>query len=171
MGLASDLGYSFRSPNWSRRLIARLFALKPMSWVSYHVGHRLDKAVLKLTNGKTTFTAWVTGLPVIWVVTTGAKSGLKRTVPLLGVPIGDDLALLGSGFGQEKTPGWVHNLEANPFGSVVFGDRTKPVEARPADEFESDQVWTTARDVYSGYQHYQSRADHREIRVFILEAR
>lgn len=169
MGLASELGYSFAEPNWFRHTLARIFALKSMSWLSYHMSHRLDRAVLKLTNGKATFTGWTTGLPVIWVTTTGAKSGLERCAPLLGFPIGNSLGLIGTGFGREKTPSWVLNLEANPSARVAYRDRTANVQPRPVQGFEADQIWSTARSLYPGYEHYQSRATRRDIRVFVLE--
>ncbi len=60
------------------------------------------------------------GLPVIMLTTTGAKSGLPRPMPLVGIPMGDDVAVIGSNYGQERTPGWVHNLLANPAATVDY---------------------------------------------------
>ena len=110
------------------------------------------------------------GLPVVMVTTTGAKTGQQRTMPLLGIPVGDDMAVIGSNFGQESTPGWVYNLEADPTATVAHRDKSVAVTARLADDDEADKTFELAGAVYGGYQKYRTRADHRVIRVFILES-
>ena len=42
-------------------------------------------------------------------------------MPLLAVPIDDNLAIIGSDYGQQTTPGWVYNLEANPAATIASG--------------------------------------------------
>jgi hypothetical protein len=37
---------------------------------------------------------------------------VRRTTPLLGVPIGGDIAIIGTNFGQPGKPGWHYNLRA-----------------------------------------------------------
>jgi deazaflavin-dependent oxidoreductase (nitroreductase family) len=54
------------------------------------------------------------GLPVLTVTTTGARTGQRRSAPLVGVPAGDDIAVIGTSFGQSRTPGWYHNMRADP---------------------------------------------------------
>ena len=103
------------------------------------------------------------------LATTGAKSGTVRTTPIFGIPIGDDLAIIGSNYGRESAPGWAYNLTADPAATVTFGDRTVPVVARPADDEESDEVFARAAHIYRGYAEYRSRAAHRQIKVFVLE--
>jgi deazaflavin-dependent oxidoreductase (nitroreductase family) len=90
-------------------------------------------------------------------------------VPLLGFPVADDLAILGTHFGSQNTPGWVHNLEATPFAVVEYRDQTSRVHARHAGPGEAETVWVLAAGAYPGYRHYAGRAEHRVIRVFILE--
>ena len=68
------------------------------------------------------------------------------------------------------SPGWVYNLEADASADVVYQDRTVDVVARRADEAEADRVFDLASAVYPGYAKYRTRADHRVIRVFVLEA-
>ena len=170
MGLADDLGYEYPRQNLLRGAMASIFATAPGSWLSYHVGHHVDWWILRLSGGRATLSGWLTALPPIWVTTTGARSGQPRRSPLLGIPIGDDLALIGSGFGQESTPGWVYNLQAYPWAAVAYGNRSINVWARPATEEERSDVWATAAGLYPGYRHYRDRVSHRAIRVFILEA-
>ena len=59
--------------------------------------------------------ALFTGLPLITLTTTGAKSGRPRSVPLVGVPYGERLILIASNWGQAKHPAWYHKvLKAHP---------------------------------------------------------
>jgi deazaflavin-dependent oxidoreductase (nitroreductase family) len=83
--------------------------------------------------------------------------------------MGDDLAVIGSNYGQEHTPGWVHNLLANPAATVAYRDRSVEVNARAASDVEADAAFETASRFYPGYAKYRQRAHHRVIRVFVLE--
>jgi deazaflavin-dependent oxidoreductase (nitroreductase family) len=56
----------------------------------------------------------VSGLPVVMLTTTGAKTGRQRTRPVLGIPDGERLILVGSNFGRPHHPAWYHNLRAGP---------------------------------------------------------
>ncbi len=132
--------------------------------------HPVDKALFKVTDGRLTLPSLAGGLPVIMLTTTGAKSGKARTMPLVGVPVGDDLALIGTNYGQQSTPGWVYNLKAEPSATIRYQDRTVAVTARRADESETDQAFDLAAGVYGGYAKYRTRVDHRVIRVFVLES-
>ncbi len=169
MGLAADLGYEHPQRNRIQRLMALVSSTKPGSWLSYRIGFRLDDAVLRLTDNSTTFSGWLTAVPTIWVTTTGARSGQPRRSPLVGIPAGEDLALIGSGFGQERTPGWVHNLEAEPDAIVEYEYTSIVVRARAATAAEGFEIWDTAADLYPGYAKYRERTVHRTIRVFVLE--
>ncbi len=125
--------------------------------------------MLHRSRGKATATAWLTGLPALWVTTTGARSGERRTVPLVGIPFEDNLALLGTRFGHRETPGWVYNLMANPVLEVGFDDKVIAAIARPAGPDEESVIWEKAASLYPGYALYTDRVAHRKIRVFVLE--
>ena len=70
---------------------------------------------------------------MLTITTAGRKSGLPRTMPLLGVPIGDDIALVGTNFGRESTPAWVGNLRADPRAGI--NGPTESAELRSEAEF------------------------------------
>ncbi len=129
----------------------------------------MDRAVLRMTGGNATVTSWLTGIPPLWLTTIGARSGHVRTLPLFGIPIADDLALLGTSFGQEATPSWVYNLEANPTATVSYRGVRIDALARPALTDEESFIWGRAASVYPGYAKYALWAPHRQIRVFVLE--
>ncbi len=168
--LADRLGYRYRDPGAVHRALIRFFATKPLAAVNARVAGPLDRSILKLTGGRATATSVLTGLPVVWVTTTGAKSGEKRTVPLLGIPVDGTVALIGTGFGQKPTPGWVFNLRANPSASVAYRGHEVDVSARLARVEELDRIWERAKALYPGYGKYPVWASHREISVFMLES-
>src|SRR5689334_16660316 len=96
----------------------------PGSWLFARVAHRMDRPVFRWTRGRHTVGSLLTGLPVVMLTTTGARSGQQRTVPILGLPTGDGgLAVIASNFGQPKQPGWFYNLRARPEGDVVVDGR------------------------------------------------
>lgn len=169
MGLASDLGYELREQTGLRRTVISMASTRSASRVNRRILRPLDSLVLRLTRGRSSFTSWSSGIPPLWVTTTGARSGQPRTVPLLGVPLGAGIALLGTSFGQEGTPAWVHNLEVNPDASVTYRSKTIPVRARPAAPDEETNAWEQAIRVYPGYGNYSQWASNRRIRVFVLE--
>ena len=110
------------------------------------------------------------GLPVIELTTTGARSGIDRTVVLVPTPFDGDIAILGTAYGQARTPGWVFNLEAEPRATITHRDVTTPVVARRAEPAETDRIFDLASAVYPGYAAYRRSAPHREMRAFVLEA-
>ena len=169
VGIASTLGYRHRRPNVVQRGFQALGSSKPGAWVFAKSLVPMDKAVRTASGGRTSAPAILAGLPVLWVTTTGRKSGQARTTPLIAVPIGDDgLALLGTNFGQSKTPAWVFNLEADPAATVRYRDQECPATARPATDAERDEVWQRSTGIYGGYDKYQERITGRTVRIFVL---
>lgn len=169
MGLAADLGYSHSPPNLFQRGMQSFGSTKAGAKVFSKTITAVDRVVFKLSKGRTTVPELLAGLPVVMVTTTGRKSGEPRRSPLVAVPTGEDLALVGTNFGQKKTPGWVFNLEADPAATVELGERSVAVRARPATDAEREQVFAAAGSIYPGYDKYQERISGRTIRIFVLE--
>lgn len=169
MGLATQLGYEHRPPNAFQRAMQAFGSSAPGAWFFSKTLRHLDRLVHRLTGGRTSAPAVLAGLPVLLVTTIGRRSGQPRTSPLIAPPIGDDLALVGTNFGQLHTPAWALNLEADPHVEVEYrGQRARAV-ARPATEAEEAAVWQAAAGIYGGYEKYQQRISGRSIRVFVLE--
>jgi len=101
----------------------------------------------------------------------GAKSGTKRTSPLLYVRDGDDLVVVASKGGFPKHPAWYHNLVANPDTTVQVGSEHRAVHARVANAEERERLWPVVVRSYRGYADYQARSKGREIPLVILEPR
>jgi deazaflavin-dependent oxidoreductase (nitroreductase family) len=100
----------------------------------------------------------------------GAKSGTKRTTPLVYVDDSPDVVLVASKGGHPRHPAWYHNLLANPDTTVQVGAARRAVHARVATAEERKRLWPKAVETYSGYRGYQERTD-REIPLIILEPR
>jgi len=52
-----------------------------------------------MSRGQVTLAGLTAGIPVLTITTAGARSGRRRTTPLLGVPFGGDIAIIGGHFG------------------------------------------------------------------------
>jgi deazaflavin-dependent oxidoreductase (nitroreductase family) len=100
----------------------------------------------------------------------GAKSGTRRTSPLLYVRDGEDVVIVASKGGFPKNPAWFHNLMANPDTTVQIGSERLPVHARVASAAERPRLWAKAVEGYHGYEAYKARTD-REIPLVVLEPR
>jgi deazaflavin-dependent oxidoreductase (nitroreductase family) len=131
--------------------------------------HRVDRPVYSLTNGRHTFASLASGLPVVMLTTTGARTGVPRTVPVLGLPTADGLAVIASNYGQPHHPAWYHNLRANPDGRVTVDGMTRAFRATEAEGEMRDRIWRAGLTVYPGWSQYERRAPNRQIAVFVLE--
>jgi hypothetical protein len=60
----------------------------------------LDQFVYRLTGGTSTATSWLAGVEITMLTTTGAKTGMRRTLPVIGLPDGEDTILIASNFGR-----------------------------------------------------------------------
>ncbi len=76
--------------NALQRALRRFAASRPGSWLFARILHRIDRPVYRLTRGRHTFASLVSGLPVVMLTTTGARSGRPRSVPVLGLPTRTD---------------------------------------------------------------------------------
>lgn len=108
--------------------------------------------------------------PTLLLDHVGAKSGTRRTSPLVYGRDGANLVLIASKGGHPKNPAWYHNLMANPDTTVQVGSQHLNVRARTATPEERPRLWALMVGVYRGYAGYQRRTE-REIPVVVLEPR
>lgn len=153
---------------WNR--INKRFAGSRMGrWMGPKVLHHADWVLARLSGGRITLTYFLGGIAPIWLTTTGAKSGLPRTVPLIGLQDGERVILLASNWGQPHYPAWYYNLRANPLAQVRIAEATRPYTARQAADEEYDRYWARAVAIYPGYENYKASATNRDIPIFVLE--
>lgn len=108
--------------------------------------------------------------PMLLLDHVGARSGVKRTSPLVYVHDGEDYVVIASKGGYPKHPGWYHNLVAHPDTTIQVGSRHLDVQARIATSEERARLWPLAVRTYRGYTAYQERAG-REIPLIVLSPR
>jgi F420H(2)-dependent quinone reductase len=137
-------------------LLGRLMGLHTLAYRATHgvIGHRIPGA-----------------FSMLLLDHVGAKSGQRRTSPLLYLRDGDDLVIVASKGGHPKNPAWFHNLRANPVTTVQVGSSKRRVRARVANAEERARLWPKVVEIYRPYADYQRRADrvNREIPLVILE--
>ena len=129
------------------------------------VGPKVDRWLERRFKGQVA--ARVYGIPALVLVTTGAKTGLRRASPLLYVRDGRDFLIVGTNFGQLHHPAWTNNLLAEPRAAVEIGGESVPVVATLLDEGEFSASWPRFVATYPGYAGYLERCE-RSPRMFRL---
>jgi deazaflavin-dependent oxidoreductase (nitroreductase family) len=101
----------------------------------------------------------------------GAKSGTKRTSPLIYHEYDNAIVVAASKGGQPTNPAWFYNLMANPDTKVQIGSEVREVRARLATGQERDDLWGRLVAAYPGYDFYKRHAKGREIPIVVLDPR
>lgn len=107
------------------------------------------------------------GVPILLLTTTGRKSGLARTTPLIHGRDGEDFLVVASMGGAPQHPNWYLNLEADASAKIQVRGEHLEVTARTADDDEKDRLWKIVTELWPNYDVYQSRTD-RVIPVVVL---
>ena len=103
------------------------------------------------------------GMPVLLLNTTGRKSGVERTVPLLYIQDGDDYVVCASAGGAPKNPAWYFNLEANSATSIELPGQKLDTEAIIAEGADRDDLFAKISQRGKYYAAYQKKAPNRVI--------
>lgn len=155
-------------PNLLQRGVKRIVVWRPISAVLAPILHRLDRPVLERSGGRHSLTSLLTGLPVVVLTATGAKSGQPRSVPLLAIPDGPNFVLIASSFGRSQHPAWYHNVRAHPQVTLRVGQQEGRYLAQEVNGEERERLWRLATARYPGYDAYARRAYPRQIPVILL---
>jgi deazaflavin-dependent oxidoreductase (nitroreductase family) len=99
------------------------------------------------------------GAPLLLLTTTGAKSGLARTNPMMYLPDGDRLVVFATKAGAPTNPDWYHNLAANPSATVEVGPESFDVDAHVTTGAERDELYARQAELYPGFAEYETRTD------------
>ncbi len=152
--------------NIYERTLEKFARTPPGYWFVRNVAPRLDPPLLRMTGGR--FSS-VYPAPVMLLTTTGAKSGLPRTLPLLYATDGDSLILIASNYGRPGHPAWYRNLKAHPEVGVLAGKHSGTYTASEiTDPAERENAWAKSVDQYAGYSDYEVRAGNRTIPLIRL---
>jgi deazaflavin-dependent oxidoreductase (nitroreductase family) len=104
------------------------------------------------------------------LTTTGRKSGRRHTVMLTSpLKLGSTYVVVASRGGDDKSPAWFLNLQANPEVDVVVqGGRSERRKATVADAEQRAELWPRVVADHRNYAGYQKRTS-REIPLVLLE--
>ena len=152
----------------NNRLILSLASSRAGGWIFARILHVIDRFVFRVSNGRFFVTSLLTGLPVVMLTTTGAKSGARRTVPLVGIRDGEKVVLIASYYGSTHHPNWYHNLRVHPEAALSIDGRSMNNIARKAAPPEYDRYWEQAVSLYVGYAAYKSRTGGRRIPIMVM---
>ena len=156
------------NPNAFQRLLHRFLMLRPVTAFVAPRVHHVDKAILRMTNGKYTVSETL-GWNIVQLTTLGAKTYQPRTMPLIALFDGEKIALIASSFGRKHNPAWYFNLKAHPQCTVQRKGRIQDFVAYEADGEEYHRYWRLGISYYAGYEKYKERAAHRHIPIMVLE--
>ena len=154
--------------NWLQKINSRIAMSAVGAQVLARTVHHVDGWVLRASNGRFTAATFFTGLQILNLTTTGAKSSLARSVPLVAIPHENgQLVVVASNWGQSKHPAWYYNVLAHPKVSVQQDGRSKTFLARETEGAEREACWQLAVQTYAGYAAYKQRTT-RQIPVIVL---
>jgi deazaflavin-dependent oxidoreductase (nitroreductase family) len=105
---------------------------------------------------------------VLLLTTTGRKTGLARTTPLIYMPDGDRMIVVASNNGNPRMPAWYLNVSATPRVFVEHKGTQGYFQARTATADERPELWKRLIAYQAMYVSHQQHAPH-EIPVVILE--
>jgi deazaflavin-dependent oxidoreductase (nitroreductase family) len=134
-------------------------------WFLLKVAPWIDRAVIPRTGGRLS-SMGVNKIGLL--VTIGAKSGQRRTQPIVLIPSDGGLIAIGSNYGRPKHPSWTANLLAHPDCDVTFRGAPRAYRAALLSDPDRRAAWDTAVDFYAGYARYEQKCAPREIRLFRL---
>ena len=123
----------------------------------------LDKLLLRLSRG------WINTAmqTVVLLETVGARSGQRRPIATLCMPVDDGVILVGSNWGLSRHPAWVFNLRANPVPRMTFRGYRGPVIAAELSGQERTKMWARLVEYNPHYQYYQDNTT-RQLPIFKL---
>jgi deazaflavin-dependent oxidoreductase (nitroreductase family) len=113
------------------------------------------------------------GAPTTLILhTVGAKTGAERSSSLAYARDGDSYLVVASKGGAPQSPGWYHNLKANPEVEVNVARRRFKASARPVTPDDADyarlwQLVNAMKNNENRYNVYQKRTS-RPIPVVVL---
>ena len=102
---------------------------------------------------------------LLLLTTSGARSGLRRTAPMMYLPDEADpdrVFVFASAAGAERNPFWFDNLLASPTDlEVEIGEARRAARATVLPEPERTAVYAKQAQLYPGFAGYQEKTERR----------
>jgi F420H(2)-dependent quinone reductase len=103
----------------------------------------------------------VRGARILYLTTTGRKSGKARIVPLAFVRDGGDFVAAASNGGSDWEPAWWLNLQAGSGGIVEVDGQRVEVTATEVEDEDRARLWRLLSDQLDSYDGYQEKVRRR----------
>ncbi len=95
------------------------------------------------------------GAPMLLLTHTGAKTGIRRTNPMMYQPHDGRVFVFATKGGSPTHPHWFLNLKANPDVTVEIGDETFEATAVEITGSERDEIFARQVEFRSAFGEYQ----------------
>ena len=96
------------------------------------------------------------GRTLLLLTTTGAKTGMAHTTPVIYLRDADRYVIFGSNGGAPRHPGWYHNVSANPDVLVEVGTESFPATAAVLEGPERAALFRRQADRDPSFDEYQA---------------
>jgi deazaflavin-dependent oxidoreductase (nitroreductase family) len=96
------------------------------------------------------------GRKLLLLTTTGAKTGMAHTTPVIYLRDADRYVIFGSNGGAPRHPGWYHNVSANPDVLVEVGTESFPASAAVLEGPARDELFRRQADRDPSFDEYQA---------------
>jgi deazaflavin-dependent oxidoreductase (nitroreductase family) len=110
------------------------------------------------------------GRPVLLLTTTGRRTRVQRTSPLIYTMDGGNYIVTAAAGGAPEHPLWYLNLVANPQVTVEVGSERFEATALQPEGAERDRLFAERCAVTPNFKLYQDRTE-RRIPIIVLERR
>ena len=101
------------------------------------------------------------GRPLLLLTTTGAKSGQRRTTPMMYLSDGNRLLVFASKGGAPTNPGWYHNLVTHPDVTVEVGAESFEAKAEVLQGDQRDRLYRKQAELFPAFAEYERRTSRR----------
>jgi deazaflavin-dependent oxidoreductase (nitroreductase family) len=101
------------------------------------------------------------GADLLYLTTSGRKSGKARTTPLLYFDDGDRWLVVASNDGADWEPGWWLNLQARSAATVEVDGVPAPVAGAEITGSERETLWRRMNQQVFDYESYQRKVSRR----------
>ena len=97
------------------------------------------------------------GRPLLLLNTTGARTGLRRTTPMMYVRVGDRLLVIPANAGAPRHPDWFYNLAADPRVIVEMEGEEFSATAHVTGGADRAELFAEIARRYPFFAEFQSR--------------
>ncbi|HEX3511284.1 MAG TPA: nitroreductase family deazaflavin-dependent oxidoreductase [Solirubrobacteraceae bacterium] len=98
-------------------------------------------------------------MPILLLTSTGARSGERRTTPVVYLRDGERLVVFASKAGAPENPAWYHNLRAHPEVTVEVGSDTLEMRAEELHGEERDRLFAQQVEALPQFADYAERTE------------